>query len=312
MDSRVYGDICKLRAMGYEYAGMAGSGNGTYVFKIRRDGTDYACKVSENIEALRKEKFYLTLADSVYFPIFIDFLVNGQKAYLVMEYVDGCTLDELIRENVNLKKEEAIPIAIQIAEGINALQQMKRPVLYRDLKAENIIVLNDNTYNKKRIRSITTENTEKSKLNDIKIVDMGSAVFLDEAGKETVGTWGYAPPEQINRVHTEKHGFYSDVYAFGRLLHYMLTGDSPYLPPYDKAGIRNYDPKYDRQLESLISHCTAENPMERIPDMAYLLQQLETIYHYETTPKHSLIKSISVIKKRKIGDYIYEKNIIMR
>jgi hypothetical protein len=52
--------------------------------------------------------------------------------------------------------------------------------------------------------------------------------------------------------------------------------------------------------------------MERIPDMAYVLQQLETIYHCGTTPKRSLIKSISVIKKRKTGDYIYEKNIIMR
>jgi hypothetical protein len=84
----------------------------------------------------------------------------------------------------------------------------------------------------------------------------------------------------------------------------MLTGDSPYLPPYDKPDIRDYDRRYSRQLEAFIRRCTAQNPMERIPDMAYVLQQLET--------KHFLNKSLSVIKKNKNGDYIYEKNIIMR
>jgi hypothetical protein len=90
----------------------------------------------------------------------------------------------------------------------------------------------------------------------------------------------------------------------------MLTSDSPYLPPFRKPAIRNYDNSLDRELERLINCCVRNNPYERMPDMGFVLQELETIYYRMTNEKH--LFNITFIKNKKMGDYLYEKNIIFR
>jgi serine/threonine-protein kinase len=283
-------DIIKLERKGYRYVGVAGRGSSSSVIRLQKDGKNYACKISDKIPELQKEGNFLKMIEHAAFPKYYDFLYSTKKGYLVMEYVGNKNL-EMMMKNTCFEQKKALAAGIQIAEGLRYLHNLKRPLLYRDLKAENIVPGS----------------------GGIKIVDMGSVAFEDEAGKDIVGTWGYAPPEQMANLNGEtnyKTGRYSDVYSFGRLMHYMLTGDSPYMPPFNKPGIRSYDNTYDRELERLINSCVRENPYERFPDMDFVLQELETIYYRMNNEKH--LFNISVIRNKKMGDYLYEKNIIFR
>jgi len=278
--------VTDLSAHGYRFCGITGRGASAEVLKLFRDNVYYACKVSGRTDILEREKLFLEITDNDIFPKVYDFWRDGDAAYLVTEYVLGMNLDAYISKNGFLTQEEALKAALQIAGGISCLENMNRPMIYRDLKAENIM------YDAGRV----------------KIVDMGCACFLDDAGRERVGTRGYAPLEQISEKPEDivlKQGMYSDVYAFGRLLHYMLTGDSPYLPPYDKPGIRYYDSRLDRELEMLIVMCTRENPLERLPDMRYVYRELERI-----SGKKKFFYP-HIFRCRKAGDYIYEKNIFL-
>lgn len=287
----------EIRTHGYRFGSLAGRGANAAVLKLFRNNVCYACKVSSKTDILECEKNFLELIDNDAFPKLCDFWKRDGMAYLVTEFADGVNLDKYIRKRGFLTQKEAIEAAMRVAEGVSYLENMDRPILYRDLKAENII------YDAGRV----------------KIVDMGCVCFLDKAGGERVGTWGYAPLEQISDKPEDiivKQGMYSDVYAFGRLLHYMLTGDSPYLPPLKKPGIRYYDSRLDKDLELLIMMCTRENPFERLPDMRYVHRELEKIYE----KKKLIIKKKFIGKKffyprishrRRTGDYIYEKNIFL-
>jgi serine/threonine protein kinase len=279
-----------LEAKGYSCEGTIGSGCCSTVIKARKYGLEFACKISEKIPELKREAALLKMVNHAAFPQMFDFWQQGRTGCLIMEYAGEYNLDTMMKRR-SFSEKETVETGMFIAEGLRYLHDMKRPLLYRDLKAENIVINGVN----------------------IKIVDMGSAAFIDEAGKETVGTWGYAPPEQMNGSGSGsayRQDKYSDVYSFGRLMHYMLTKDSPYLPPFNKPDIRSYDNALDRELERLVRCCVRENPYERLPDMAFVLQELETIYYRMTHEKR--LFNITVIRNRKTGNYLYEKNIILR
>lgn len=306
MQSNMFADDCRkknnnsgidvykteIRAHGYSFCNIAGWGANAAVLKLFRNNVYFACKVSTKTDVLEREKFFLELIDNSAFPKLCEFWKSGDMAYLVTEYASGMNMDAYIRKRGFLAQEEAVEAALQIAGGISYLENMHIPILYRDLKAENIMY----------------------DTGIVKIVDMGCVCFLDSAGRERVGTRGYAPLEQISDKTediTLKQGMYSDVYAFGRLLHYMLTGDSPYLPPYDKPGIRYYDNRLDKDLELLIAMCIKENPYERLPDMRYVKRELENICRKKKSIRLKKLWSDGIHRRRRMGEYIYEKNICL-
>ena len=148
-------------------------------------------------------------------------VVNG-KRYLILEYVEGETLEERLRKGA-IPLDEALPIAIQIAEGIEAAHD--KGVIHRDLKPANI-------------KFDVDEN--------VKILDFGLAKAIDDqpssisniADSPTVlkaasptlpgvilGTAGYLSPEQARGRPVDKR---TDIFSFGCVLYEMLTG----LPPF--------------------------------------------------------------------------------
>ncbi len=275
----------EINAHGYSLGKKIGRGTASMVFKLFKEGKCFACKLSPKTEMSEREKFFLRLVDSnIFLKLYEAWECRG-KSYIVTEFAEGDNLERYIRKNGFLTQSETIDAALRIAEGLSLLEGMDRPVLYRDLKAENIM------YNK----------------GMVKIVDMGCACFIDEKAPGRVGTWGYAPPEQLSAEPEDNacaQGMYSDVYAFGRLVHYMLTGDSPYMPPFEKPGIRRYDGRFDRALERLIIMCTKANPLERLPDMSCVQRELEKI------KAHRALRGIS--GRGYMNKYIYEKNIFLR
>lgn len=273
---------------GYRVGDILGAGACARVYEVYNEEGHYACKISRQKDILKKEYRVMTTLCNSAFPKAYDYWEDGGRGFLLMEKCRGTVLAEYIRNKKYLSQEEALDIAFQVAMAIDYLQKMDIPILYRDIKAENIMYESGN----------------------IKLVDLGCAAYINEAGGERVGTWGYAPKELIGgeSYHGNKSacrgGMYSDVYAFGRLFHYMLTGDSPYLPPYIKPGVREYNKSLDKRIEKLIIECTRENIYERLPDMGFVVSKLEDIKN--NSKRRFTLK----VRENKNGEYIYLKNVL--
>ena len=149
---------------------------------------------------------------------FINYHIDDAgNIYLIMEYADGCSLEDYIKNVSGLIVEEKI---CQFFEPLlDAFEYAhKHKVIHKDIKPSNII--------------ITTEGTPK-------ILDFGIAALLDERSDDSdkdviMGTPSYMSPEQVKGAALDQR---SDIYSLGVLLHQMLTGN----PPYDTTTLTEYD-----------------------------------------------------------------------
>jgi eukaryotic-like serine/threonine-protein kinase len=136
------------------------------------------------------------------FPSVVDFFLDKGKAYIVEEWIEGMTLESMVREG--LPAERIREITIQILDALDYIH--RKGVVYRDLKPQNIMITKDNR---------------------IKLIDFGIARFY-KAGKrkDTVlaGTPGYAPPEQYGQDQTDIR---TDIYSLGACLYFMAAAVHP-------------------------------------------------------------------------------------
>lgn len=135
----------------------------------------------------------------------VDFVVDGEQCYLIMEFVEGMTLDEYQKTRTGpLADEVAIPIFLQLLETVGYLHQNN--TLHLDLKPSNVMIKDDGS---------------------IKVLDMGISAKIrggDNDGKLR-GTPSYMPPEQFQRG---RLGKYTDIFALGVTLYSMLTMHLPF------------------------------------------------------------------------------------
>lgn len=140
----------------------------------------------------------------------LDFGRDGDRAYLVMEYLRGELLSDFVSRKRRLSLEEFVPIAAQILKGIGHAHS--REVMVRDVKPANIMLCE-----------------RKGRANFVKILDFGLAKLLrgEQAITEehVMGTVGYLAPEAIRG---EPLDLRVDVYAIGVLFYYMLAGRLPF------------------------------------------------------------------------------------
>ncbi len=232
---------------------LIGTGSFGNVYRVKKDGKFSALKEMEDRSVRDREEKFLKLADHPLFPKFEESFDEDGKYYILEEYIWGTPLDEAIRLRNGFGQPEAMKFAVTIADGLAFLQQSDGNILFRDLKAENLILQPD---------------------GEIRLVDLGTACFLEEADKSKAGTAGESAPEQIDNK--SKQGMYSDVYAFGTLFYRMLTGKkAPVGGKY--VSIRETDPTFSASLELLIRECTLAEANERIPDMYTVLCRLMDI-----------------------------------
>ncbi|MCS7052505.1 MAG: serine/threonine protein kinase, partial [Ignavibacterium sp.] len=135
------------------------------------------------------------------------FFKENNTYFMVMEFVDGITLRELIRENQKLTEQQALPILLQLLEGLSHAHSMG--IVHRDLKPGNILITTDNR---------------------VKISDFGIAKVLGDRGLTAtgtkMGTIYYMSPEQIRAQKDIDQR--SDIYSLGIILYEMLTGRVPF------------------------------------------------------------------------------------
>jgi serine/threonine protein kinase/Tfp pilus assembly protein PilF len=135
----------------------------------------------------------------------------GGDYFYAMEFVDGETLEKIIRRSGALKTDLALEIVNQVAAGLAAIH--KQQLVHRDIKPSNIMVT-----------------LEDGRLETVKIIDLGLAKGVAEEGKISavgsfIGTPGYASPEQFAGIGTDIR---SDLYSLGITLWEMLTGKLPF------------------------------------------------------------------------------------
>ena len=186
-------------------------------------------------------------------------LDGGVAPYLVLEFVDGTLLREYLRQHAPLPVDEAIRIAVQLADALQYCHE--HGVVHRDLKPENILIEADGT---------------------VKLVDFGIAL-LEGARRLTFrrltsgfGTPDYMAPEQVQGDRGDAR---TDVYALGVMLYEMLTGDVPYhgdsplavmsqRVTTDAPLLRRSRPDLPPQLEAVVWRALRRDPVDRYQSMA--------------------------------------------
>ncbi len=273
----------------YDEPVLTGEGSFGKVYRIKNKETGEfaALKVISDKEVFEREKKLLANADHPLFPAFYEAGEEDGKYYILMEYIFGENLADVLTRRKGFAQPEAMRMALTVADGIGWLQTKEDPVIFMDLKAENIILTPD---------------------GNVKLVDFGSACGLYEKDKPVSGTPGASAPEQFEG----KSGLSSDVYAFGRLFHFMLTGVNPsakgaedkFLP------LQDFDSGLSYCLELLIEDCTIAEPEERLPDMYCVTTRMVEIASCTPASYKKLEKeAMRAVKERTKRGVIYEKNV---
>jgi len=199
------------------------------------------------IAAFRQEARMLALLDHPNLPAVSDFFSESGKHYLVMEFVDGETLEDKLESETGFFDETLVLGWIdQICEVLTYLHIQNPPIVFRDLKPSNVMI---------------------DKGGKVKLIDFGIA-RLFKAGKKTdtqaMGTPGYAAPEQYGKGQTDSR---SDVYSLGVLLHQLLTRYDPGHTPFNLPPPGNINPLISADVVDVIDRATQTKPSNRFQDV---------------------------------------------
>nr|MDQ5827052.1 serine/threonine protein kinase [Chloroflexota bacterium] len=178
------------------------------------------------------------------------------KHFLVMEFVPGRTLlNVLDLAGGPLPEQRVMVWARQIIDVIQYLHTQDPPIIYRDLKPANVMLV-------------------EGMVERIKLIDFGIA-RLHKAGKtsdtEAFGTAGYAPPEQYGKGQTDQR---SDIYAFAATMHHLLTNRDPSLNPFNWLSIRRYNPGVSTRVDTAIMQALNLDPQKRFQSVEAFAQAL--------------------------------------
>lgn len=190
-------------------------------------------------------------------PKLIDMLLVEDAQLIIMEYIEGKTLAEVILEDGAQRKELVIDWGIQLCEVLEYLHNINPPIIYRDLKPSNIILRPE---------------------NNIVLIDFGSARnFKIDEDKDTVllGTRGYAAPEQYGGYGQSDSR--SDIYCLGATLYNLLTNKNPAELPYVSHQLLYGDQYFDEALEKVIFKCTRKRPEDRYSSCSELSLRLKEL-----------------------------------
>jgi eukaryotic-like serine/threonine-protein kinase len=269
----------ELRRLGeFQILRRLGEGGMGAVFLAFHEGqgAQFAIKVLADLLAMNQsyvDRFYREARSGIllHHPNIVRCLAVGQdqatsKHYLVMEYVDGPSVQTLLEMHGKISIGDAVHIALDIARGLEHAHS--RNIVHRDIKPGNILI---------------------SLSGIAKLADLGLAKRTDEAShltgtKQTFGTPHYMPYEQAMNARNADNR--SDIYALGATLYHLVTGEVPFpgdshLDVVEKKHLGKYrparliQPTVPRSLDMIIARMLARDPRGRYQTASELIIDLE-------------------------------------
>lgn len=217
-----------------------------------KEMSEQAIKPSERADVLAafiREAELLARLDHPNLVRVTDRFQEGERHYMVMEFIEGETLDTLIMGRAEpFPEQQVLAWASQLCDVLAFLHSQDPPIIYRDIKPSNIMV---------------TRETQ-----EVKLIDFGIARFYKPGKKrDTIqfGTDGYAPPEQYGKAQTDER---ADVYALGATLHQLLTLHDPATRLFDFPDVRTLNTSIERRVERAITTALEMNKSKRHQSMA--------------------------------------------
>ncbi|MBI4418458.1 MAG: serine/threonine protein kinase [Ignavibacteriales bacterium] len=205
----------------------------------------------------------------------------GKRNFIVMEYVEGQTLEE---RKASLSMKQALDIGIQIAQGLAAAHE--KGIVHRDIKPENIMIRKDG----------------RVQVMDFGLAKLRGASRLTKEGS-TVGTAGYMSPEQVQGLETDHR---SDIFSLGVLLYEMLTGQPPFKGVHETAisyEIVNVDTlpmsslksEIPPELDAIVLDCLEKDPNERTQAAGQVALELKRYRRESSRQRASRITSTRIV-----------------
>lgn len=209
-------------------------------------------------ECFQREFEILHKANHPNLPVAQDYFVVMDRPYIVMEFIDGKTLEQILesnQENTFLEQERVLEWARQLCDVLDYLHSQTPPIIYRDLKPSNVM--------------------EFTNTRTIKLIDFGIARFY-KPGKhsDTVrfGTDGYLAPEVLGNVDQTSPA--TDIYSLGAMLHQLLTNRDPALTPFQFPSLRLINPAVTPQVEKAVLKAVQAQTMQRPQSAEAMLKEL--------------------------------------
>ncbi len=240
----------------YQVGKLLGQGATGAVYEVIHKGSNhkFALKISKEKEIIRQEATLMRSIQCKVFPYIYDYR-EGNFGYLIMEYIEGRNLQEILDTGVVFELSEAVWIVEAVLRGLAFLHRQTPALVYRDLKPANIVI------------EISGE---------IRLIDMGSVVCPKKnsaKGVVRVGTYGYAAPEQFWPDMIPEPNW--DVYAAGKLLGYLLTGHNPAMPPYEVEEYYKKNKKIPASLKEVLNRSLSKQGQARYEDAEQMRVHLQ-------------------------------------
>jgi tetratricopeptide (TPR) repeat protein/tRNA A-37 threonylcarbamoyl transferase component Bud32 len=219
-------------------------------------------ELQEATEAFERETHLLATLSHPCLPAVYDYFSELGRTYLVMEFIQGETLEGMLSKTPGgtMGVEEALPIGLQLCDVLEYLHTRQPSIIFRDLKPSNVMF-----------------SSEKH----LYLIDFGIARhFKPGQSRDTVafGSPGYAAPEQYGKAQTTVQ---ADIYSLGATLHHLLSGHDPSLTPFLFAPLHL---PASGELEALVGRMLEQDARKRPASMTAIKQEFERLLAPASTP----------------------------
>lgn len=219
--------------------------------------TDASMRASM-LKTFRREANILAQLNHPAIPRIFDIFEINDRAYLVMEYINGSDLELLMSKTKELPIDKIVEWAIDLCEVLSYLHNQKpEAIIFRDMKPSNVMI---------------------DSLGKVRLIDFGIARTFTQGVKGTmIGTEGYSAPEQYKGDANPQ----SDIYALGATLHHVLTRKDPRMESlpftFHERPIPDFNPKAPADLVRIVERALAFNAADRYNSCAEMRAELEKV-----------------------------------
>lgn len=240
-----------------------------------------------NIEyrSLITETNILKELDHVYLPRIVDIIEDDKRIFVVMDYIEGKTLHDIVSAEGGLPQDKVVRWMKQLTQVLGYLHSRNPPIIYRDMKPSNIMLQPNGS---------------------IKLFDFGASRVYegkDSWKTEPLGTMGYAAPERFKKE-GGKFDARSDIHEMGMTFYHLITGIDPSKTSMLKP-ITEVDDTLNKGLEKIIDKMTKRNPDERYQSASELLYDLETFTELDPEYKIKLTKRLKTVVTTGVASLVF-------